>query len=256
VAQAIQNAKADLDQALLELERIPAFDPAAIAFVAHAMTNYVNVTAAVLDLLKVALEDHPDLEVLEWLERLRHVSNLSHQTVARLLGVYHPAEIPLRFEYMNLAVLIERACAYYRASATSKQIEIVSQSTGHVPPVWADRVAVAIAADNLLSNAVKFSNPGGRIVVQILPGPGGAVCSVSDSGPGLTPLMQSQLFERGDIPGSPLAAGAHPTGYGLIVAKAFIDRMGGRLWSESEPGKGARFSFRLPYQPPSFHASR
>ena len=250
VAQAIQSAKADLDQALLELDRIPAFDPAAISFVAHAMTNYMNVTDAILDLLMGTLEGHPDPEVPGWLEGLRHVSTLSHQTVARLLRVYRPAEIPLRFEYMNLDVLMGRACDFHRARAAQKQVEIVFQPVGQVPRVWADRVAVAIVADNLLSNAVTFSNPGGRIVVQRLPVPGGAVCTVCDNGPGLTPLMQARLFERGDVPGSPPPVEEHPTGYGLMVAKAFIDRMGGRLWSESEPGKGACFSFRLPYQPP------
>jgi signal transduction histidine kinase len=248
VALAIENAKADLDRALVELDRIPALDPAATAFVAHAMSNYMHVSEAMLELLRGALRNHPDPEVLGWLEGLSHVSNLAHQTVGRLLRAYDPREMPLKMEFMRLDVLMTRACAYHRRSADQKQVEILLQHTD-VPLVWADRVAVAVVADNLLSNAVKFSNIGGRIDVTILAGPGGVVCSVRDRGPGLTPLMQARIFERGDTPGHPPPVNQHPTGYGLMVAKAFIDRMGGRLWSESEPGKGALFAFRLPFQP-------
>jgi K+-sensing histidine kinase KdpD len=58
-----------------------------------------------------------------------------------------------------------------------------------------------------------------------------------------------RIFERGAVPGYPPPSAEHPSGYGLLVAKAFIDRMNGRLWSESQPGKGACFSFWIPYQP-------
>ena len=248
VAEAIHSAKTDLDRALAELDRIPAFDPAAIAFVAHAMSNYMNVTNAMLDLLRRALSDHPDPEVLGWIEGLHHVSDLTHQTVARLFRVYAPDKIPLRFEDVDLEVLMQRACAYHRPSATQRGVEITFHTQGLIPRVWADRVAVAVVADNLLSNAVKFCNPGGRVDVQVVPGPGGVVCGVWDSGPGLTPLLQARLFERSTPGQLPAAEPLPPMGYGLLVSKAFIDRMGGRIWSESEPGHGACFSFRLPYR--------
>ena len=253
VAQAIENAKADLDNALAQLDRVPAFDPAAIAFVAHAMSNYMNVTDAMLGLLKGALGDHPDPEVAAWLEGLHHVSDLTHQTVGRLLRTYEPREMPLRFEYMRLETLMERACGYHRRGAAQKELEIICHYPGDLPRVWADRVAVAVVADSLLSNAVKFSHAGGEIDVDISTAPGGVQCAVCDCGPGLTPLMQVRVFDRGDS--GPAHShrkhvNNHPGGYGLMVAKAFIDRMHGRLWSESEPGKGACFTFRLPYQPP------
>jgi len=247
VAQAIESAKIELNRALFELDRIPALDPAALAFVAHSMSNYLNVTEAVLNLLRNALRDHPEPEVKVWLDGLHHVSELAHQTVARLLRVYEPSEMPLKFEYVRLERLIERACAYHRRSAEQKNVEIFCHYTGDVPDVWADRVGVAVVADNLISNAVKFSHPGGRVDVTVAAGAGGVVCSVRDYGPGLTPLTQATIFERGDGFGQPPLGDEQPTGYGLLVAKAFVDRMGGRLWSESEAGKGACFSFRLPY---------
>jgi signal transduction histidine kinase len=252
VARAIEAAKLNLNRAVTELDRIPALDPSAVSFVAHAVSNYMHVSEAVLDLLKQTLADHPDPEVTGWLDSLNHVANVTHHTVARLLRVYEPGQMPLKFEYVRLEQLIERACAYHRRGALSKEADIVSHYQAIVPEVWGDRLAIAVVADNLLSNAVKFSPAGGRIDVSLEAGPGGVACSVQDQGPGLTPLMQARIFERGTVPGYPGADREHPTGYGLLVAKAFIDRMNGRLWSDSEPGKGACFSFRIPYQPPRF----
>jgi signal transduction histidine kinase len=251
VADAIENARAHLDQALVDLDRVPAFDPGAVSFVAHAMSNYMNVTDAMLGLLKSALWDHPDREVQTWLDGIQHVSELTHQTVARLLRVYDPSEIPLKFEYAQIDVMMERACNYHRRGADQKQIALECRTVGDVPRAWVDRVAVAVIADTLLSNAVKFSHAGGRIDVVIMPGPGGVVTTVRDSGPGLTPLAQARLFERGDPSDADGGASVFmANGHGLLVAKAFVDRMRGRLWSESEPEKGAWFSFRLPYSPP------
>jgi signal transduction histidine kinase len=251
VADAIGNAQSHLDRALADLDRVPAFDPGAVSFVAHAMSNYMNVTDAMLGLLKSALWDHPDREVQTWLEGIQHVSELTHQTVARLLRVYDPSEIPLKFEYAQIDVMMQRACLYHRRGADQKQITLECRTVGDVPRAWVDRVAVAVVADTLRSNAVKFSHAGGRIDGVIMPGPGGVVTTVRDSGPGLTPLAQVRLFERGDPADADAdSATLMPNGHGLLVAKAFVDRMRGRLWSESEPGKGAWFSFRLPYSPP------
>jgi hypothetical protein len=170
-----------------------------------------------------------------------------HHAVGRLIWVSANDDFPLKLESVNLSLLMQRACDYYRRAADRKQLAIVCRSVGDVPPALADRVAVAVVADNLLSNAVKFSNPGSEIQVQVMAGPGGVVCSVCDHGRGLTALEQAQLFTRGLKLGAAPTAGEPSTGFGLAIAKDFVDRMGGRLWCESEPGAGACFSFRLPY---------
>jgi signal transduction histidine kinase len=247
--KAIENAMAHLDEALFQLDRLPAYDASAIGFVAHATNNYLAVNEATLDLLAHALRDHPNAEVEKWLEGLRHLAILIHHTVGRLVRVA-PSDFPLKPDYMDLPLLMRRACDYYRSTAGQKRLTISCESIGEVPPAWADRVAVAVVADNLLSNAVKFSHPGGEIQVRITPGPGGVVCSVRDYGPGLSPSDQARLVQRGVTPGATPTEGEPSTGFGLAIAKEFIDRMGGKLWSESDPQRGTCFSFRLPYHDP------
>jgi len=246
VSESIENAIAELSIALVELDRMPVNDKAAIGWIARAMNNYLSVTDALLDLIGDAVRDHPNREVASWIDGLRRVDILMLHAIGGLLRASPPADFPLKFEHVNLQVLMERACDYYRPSAVSKKLQIVCRAIGEVPPAWADRAAVAVVADNLLSNAVKYSKPDGEIVVQIMSGPGGVVCTVRDHGPGLTPLEQAQLFHPSTA-GQGTAAGAPGHGYGLSIAKEFVDRMGGRLWTESLPGEGASFSFRLPY---------
>jgi signal transduction histidine kinase len=241
--QAIESAIDHLAHALSELERMPAGDASAIGVVGHVVSNYLSVSDATLDLLAGALRDHPNAEVNGWLTGLRHLGEMMHHAVGRLAQTSTAAELPLRFEDVNLARLIARACDYYRPMADRKAVEIVCRASGEIPAAAGDRVAVAVVADNLLSNAVKFSPGGTRILVEMLPGPGGVVCNVRDQGPGLSRAEQSWLFQKGVRPG----AGAPSHGYGLSIAKELIDRMHGRVWYETDPATGSCFSFRLPY---------
>lgn len=248
VAESIGNAIGELSEALAELDRMPA-DESLVGFVAHAMDNYLSVTKATLGFVERAIGDHPNREIAVWLEGLRHLGTLMQHTVERLLRTPTSTEFPLRLDYVNLPLLLQRACDYHRPSAARKQLAITCRRVGDVPAAWADRVGVAVVANNLLSNAIQLSDPGGEVVVQIMSGPGGVVCSVCDHGRGLTFLEHARLFEHADSPGAMPAEGDPSLGHGLAIAKELVDHMGGRLWAESQTGHGTCFFFRLPYQP-------
>ena len=110
-------------------------------------------------------------------------------------------------------------------------------------------------ADNLLSNAVKFSNTGAEIEVQVMADADEVVCTVRDHGPGMSEFDQARFLQR-----SAALGGAddlnEPAGFGLRLCKDFLDRMDGTLSIESEPGRGARISFRLPSHRPTSEPSR
>jgi signal transduction histidine kinase len=246
VAQAIEDAKESLNRALAELDALPAFDASTIGFVAHAMNNYLTITDATVSLLSHELRTYPNRDVGIWLEGLRHTAALMHHTIGRLLRASTPSQFPLKPDHVNIQVLMERACEYYERVADSKKLKISCTAVGDVPPAWADRVAVAVVADNLLSNAVKFSKLGDTVDVQVMADPDGVVCTVSDHGSGLSEFEQARFLQRSAAIGSTNEA-HDAAGFGLRICKEFIDRMGGRLWIESERGQGARISFRLPY---------
>ena len=151
---------------------------------------------------------------------------------------------PLKLEHVNLRVLMERVCEYYVRAAQPKRLTITCRAIGPVPMAWGDRVGIAVIADNLLSNAVQASPPHGSIDVQVMTEPGYVICSVRDTGPDLTHEEQERLL-RVAVPAGVIARDPQ-SGFGLAIATEFVRRMDGDLWCESEPGHGARFSFRLP----------
>jgi hypothetical protein len=77
VAATIVKARENLEQALVELERLSPFDPSAVAFAAHALNNYLTVTGGTIELLLSALTAHPDPEIHTWLAGLHHVTTAS-----------------------------------------------------------------------------------------------------------------------------------------------------------------------------------
>jgi len=246
VSSAIARAQLDLQEALSELEKIPAFDHGSVVFAAHALNNYLTVAGGTVDLILQHLADHPDAQVKVWLEGLQHATNLMLRTASQLMNASTTSEVRFRFEKVDLPTLVLRVCAYYQRVADRKSIRVIANSTGDVPPVRTDRVAIAAVLDNLFSNAVKYSPPGKRIKVTVRGETGWAVCDVRDEGPGLSEEDQAKLFQKG-VRLTPDPTGGEPAmGYGLAVAKELIDKVGGTIWCETVLGQGACFSIRLP----------
>ena len=243
---AIARAQASLEQAVAELDKLPAVDARSIALAAHALNNFLTVSVAVVDFLLAALRDHPERQVLVWLEGLSHASDLMTHTVSQLMSNSAGTETSLRWEDVELPRLVEKACAYYRRHAAQKRIEMSFSAAGDVPIVRTDRVVVAVVLDNLLSNAVKYSPADKRMWVQVHAERGGAVCRIRDEGPGLSSEEQTRLFLPGVRVGPVPSAGEPSSGYGLAIAKRFVDELGGEIRCESTSGQGATFSFWLP----------
>jgi signal transduction histidine kinase len=246
VTAAILRAQSELERALGELEKLPAFDPGVVAFSAHALNNYLMVTGGTVELLLWSLADHPDPQIRTWLQGLSHATGLMRHTVSQLMTSSVPKDAKLEFLKWDLAPLVRRACDYYQRIADRKNILIVCEPPGEIPPVWTDPVAVAAVMDNLLSNAVKYSFPEKRIWVELRAESITVVCSVRDEGPGLNQEDQARLYQRGVRLSTEPTGGESSNGYGLAVAKELIDRLGGHLWCESTIGAGACFSFSLP----------
>jgi signal transduction histidine kinase len=97
---------------------------------------------------------------------------------------------------------------------------------------------------NLLTNAMKFSPAGSLVVVGARRADGEVVVSVADEGAGIAPDEQERIFDR--FYQSRNGNHARGTGIGLTIAQRFTAQHGGRIWVDSEPGRGATFSFTMP----------
>jgi two-component system sensor histidine kinase/response regulator len=252
IASAITRAQAELVEALSELEKLSHFGRGAVAYATHALSNYLTITGAAVELISRRLADHPDPQVREWLDGVAHATDLMSSLVGHMMNASVAAEARLRFEKIDLALTVRRLCDFYERTANRKSIRLIVESSNDAPPVQTDRVAVLGVLDNLVSNAIKYSSFGGRVWVRVRGDEGGAVCEVRDEGPGMDPNDQSNLFQKGVRLTPKPTAGESSTGYGLAVAKDLMEKLGGDIWCESVLGQGTSFFVRLPaYQEPA-----
>jgi PAS domain S-box-containing protein len=114
---------------------------------------------------------------------------------------------------------------------------------------WVDAQLARQVVANLLSNAVKYTPPGGRIDVTVQRLEGTVQWSVADSGVGIPRAAQARLFERFYRAENAVTMEVEGTGLGLHLVRLIVEQAGGRVWCESEEGRGAQFSFTLPAAP-------
>jgi PAS domain S-box-containing protein len=152
--------------------------------------------------------------------------------------------LKLRFSYLRLDLLAQKVANEFKTQ--SSRHSITFDVPTELPVVLGDEERLREVLGNLLSNAIKYSPHGGEIVV------GGRVDAnevrifVADRGIGIAPSEQSKIFEhfyRVDSASTRTTQGA---GLGLFLVKAVVEAHGGRVWVESEPGKGSRFIFTIP----------
>jgi len=117
---------------------------------------------------------------------------------------------------------------------------------GALPAAWGDRQLLRQVVLNLVSNAVKYTPPGGDIAIRMAAADGELTWSVRDSGIGIPRHGQARLFEKFYRADNVNAIETEGTGLGLHLVRLILERMGGRIWCESDEGKGALFAFAIP----------
>jgi signal transduction histidine kinase/FixJ family two-component response regulator len=143
----------------------------------------------------------------------------------------------------NVASIVEQSAASSAALATSRNIHLTSEIASGLPRIQCDRDRILQVIGNLLSNALKIAAPGDAVCLGAKLRDREVVFSVSDTGPGIAIADQERLFER--YWRSP-TAGYRGTGLGLAIARGIVEAHGGRIWVDSELGRGTTFYFAVP----------
>jgi Na+/proline symporter/nitrogen-specific signal transduction histidine kinase len=133
-----------------------------------------------------------------------------------------------------------------------KGVKLAVALSEAVPPVMADRDRLLQVVINLLSNAQKFCPPGdGQVEVRLSATRGLLRVDVQDNGPGVSPADHETIFQRFRQVANTPTGKPRGTGLGLSISRRIVEHFGGRLWVQSELGRGATFSFVLPLEAPS-----
>jgi two-component system sensor histidine kinase GlrK len=150
------------------------------------------------------------------------------------------------FEATRLIPLINKVVEEIGPIAEARKIGVETEIDPGLPLLRLDGERMLQALRNIIGNAMKFTPNGGKVKISVQPVDHGVKVSVADTGPGIPAKDLSTIFEKfqqAPLPGSYLTTG---TGLGLAIVKHIITSHGGKIWAESEPGKGSLFVFVLP----------
>jgi signal transduction histidine kinase len=154
-----------------------------------------------------------------------------------------------RLEPVDVAGVVAQAVAATASLVEEKSLILSQDVPPGLPQVCADRDKLLQVVINLISNAVKFT-PQGNVTIQVLGLESEVQVGVSDQGIGIDPEDQRRVFEKFTQVGDSLTSKPKGTGLGLAISKEIIEHHGGRIWVESQPGKGSTFFFTLPLPRP------
>jgi len=150
------------------------------------------------------------------------------------------------FKSMNFNEAVKEAIKTQEALAKAKGIKI-SATLADLPDIVGDTERLQQAIGNLLNNAIKFSKKSGTVVIKTeRSGEDNILFSITDYGIGISKADQKKLFLPFSQIDTSMAREHQGTGLGLAIAKGIIEAHNGKIWVESEPGKGSTFYFVIP----------
>jgi signal transduction histidine kinase len=170
------------------------------------------------------------------------------------LSKIEAGHMDLDLSEFSLPMALDNAMVLVRERAHRQQLQLRADVASDISLVTADERKFKQILINLLTNAVKFSYPGGWVEVTVRHdknvNTNAVVITVKDSGLGIARDDQAAIFEEFHQLKSTGSAKLEGTGLGLSLAKRLVELHGGKIWVESEVGKGAAFSFTLPDRAP------
>jgi signal transduction histidine kinase len=243
----LTSALSMLDEQTRELEAVSHHKSEFLANMSHELRTPLNAISGFSQVLRKQLYGEINEKQAEYLDDIltsaRDLLSLIDDVLD--LSKVEAGQIELQVAPFSLLATLERGVVIVRERATREGVRVSLSSDPGVNTVIGDERRVKQVVFNLLSNAVKFAPAGGTVDIAAARVDGEVRVSVSDSGPGIAREDQARIFEEFQQ----AAAGKEQregTGLGLALSKRLVELHGGRIWVESEPGKGSRFVFTLP----------
>jgi signal transduction histidine kinase/ligand-binding sensor domain-containing protein len=216
-----------------------------IGIIAHDLKNPLTSTISITEYLKSQMEENNHPENLENINFMLKALLRMNNMITKILdiGMIESNNINLQLEKTNLKKLIEAVNFNFRDHLKRKDLTLKLEVNDAYAMV--DRNYMIQVYENLISNAIKFSPANKNINIRIWE-EGEIIRSVvSDEGPGIPIEDQKKLFGKFQILSAKPTGGEKSTGLGLSIVKKYIEAMEGKVWCESEPGKGANFYINL-----------
>lgn len=233
-----------------DLRRLEEFRDEYAALVAHDLRAPLTAILSDAQRLRRRLADSnaPDPSVHSSVDEIVGAGRRMGDMIQEMLDSrsLESSAMSIHREPADLAELIAHAAVTLEAS-TGEPPRIVTDIEDGLPALFVDHGRIERVMSNLLTNAMKYSAAARPIGIAVRSGLDEVTVSVSDQGPGIAPEVLPHLFDRYyRVIASASESRTDSYGLGLYIARLIVEAHGGRIWVESELGKGSTFSFALP----------
>jgi signal transduction histidine kinase len=218
-----------------------------VKILAHDLRAPISQITMISDLLTVSANkgDNGDAMLLE---QIKHASERVNQMIVKILDfdALEGQKPNVIKEKVDTREILKDIADRYRPVAARKQM---SFELGHCSSeffIETDHLLLLQVLDNLVSNAIKFSSPNTLVTLKSTCSVEKVLFSVTDEGPGFTEEDKKLIFNRFQKLSAKPTSDESSTGLGLSIVKKYVEEMGGKVWLESDEGKGATFHVELP----------
>ena len=213
----------------------------------HELRTPVTVIKGYLSMIDDE-KDKIEPEMYDYIKKATSANNRLVALVDDLLEVARSQSGKMKVDIKEADILpdMEKIIEELQSLADRRGIKIIHEKISPFPLVLADIFRVKEVAVNLLSNAIKYNKENGTINVFYEVGDGFMTIHVKDTGIGLKPEEAQKMFSKFYRAENEKTKSVKGTGLGMFIVKNIVEKMGGKIWVESEWGKGSTFSFTLP----------
>jgi signal transduction histidine kinase len=246
----LRHYAAELERANQELKKIDEMKSEFVSVASHELRTPL---AAIKNAVQLMLQGKTG----EINENQAKFLSMAERNINRLTSILNSlldlsriesGKIGLKFEEMDLRGSIEFILSSLKPQTDGKSIELKMEIPEKLPSVYGDREKVEQILTNLIGNSIKFTPEGGEISVSAKPfdEENMVAISVRDSGIGIPEDQLEKIFEKFHQVEDSLRRSTTGTGLGLAITKGLVEAHHGKIWVESEVGKGSTFTFTLP----------
>jgi PAS domain S-box-containing protein len=236
-------------RAVEELEKTNKELDSFVGAVSHDLKQPIRIVYGFADLLYRKYEEKLDDKGREYLNHIKNSALRMDSLVSGLLSLAEIGHVVSIFKNISSASLAKEVVDNLEMIIESQGVEIVVEKD--LPYIYCDEKRIYQVFDNLINNAIKFSqnNSHPKVKVGYEDHPGFHQFFVKDNGIGIDPQHHQKIFEM--FSRLREQKDANGTGLGLTIVETIVNAHGGKVWVESEKGKGATFFFSLPKRPPA-----
>jgi signal transduction histidine kinase len=218
-----------------------------ISILAHDLRSPFTVLIGLSEFLVENVRNYNIDEIEECLINLHKSAHSTFILLEDLLkwAKMQSGKIQFNPQKLNFIEICKDTLEIFKPSADSKNI-IFNCLILEETIIWADSDMFKSILRNIFSNAIKFTNNGGQIDINALKSQKDVTITISDNGIGMTFDNLKKLFDISQIRSSKGTNDEEGSGLGLVLCKEFVEKNGGKIWVESEYGKGSKFIFTMP----------